>query len=194
LRDNLHLCSTRCFSNLTLAAWHLSLVCLASQRAALNSSCEPKSSDSLLPDAPKPRKKKTAPAQFEVLKGSLNWAKERSTLTLEQLVNFNDLARSIAVTIVHMRYDQTLDCYSEVLRYIENSVVPLLRRYPGLLAEAEEGEEKWGTQLTLIRNIPRILPTEQGLELLNDFHERLKARAEQLKHPYVLVPKAKKGA
>lgn len=63
-----------------------------------------------------------------------------------------------------------------------------------MLAEAEEGEEKWGTQLTLIRNIPRILPTEQGLELLNDFHERLKARAEQLKHPYVLVPKAKKGA
>jgi hypothetical protein len=139
----------------------------------------------LLPESPNPKRNKPAPAQFEVLKGSLNWAEERSTLTMKQLVRFNDLARAIIVTIVYAQLEQTEACYSEVFSYIENSLVPLLSRYPGLLQAAEEGEEKWGTQTTVIRNLARILPTEQGIELLTDFNKRLKTRAEQLKHPYI---------
>lgn len=112
------------------------------------------------------------------------WDTERCDLTLEQLVQFGRLMRIVVVDLVYADCRNQKPLYEDVLQYMESKIIPILR------AQGDSDERRkdlrdapYDLRRLLVRNLARCIPNLETLSMLQDFHNKLEARQQELKNP-----------
>jgi hypothetical protein len=105
-----------------------------------------------------------------------NWRTERCELTLEQLVQYTNLLRSVTANLVYIEDGKTEHLYRDWLQYVEATLIPIVRAQGNLNMNLDH--------LTLLyHNLGLCIPSEETLSMMKDFYDRVITRSEELEHP-----------
>jgi len=108
---------------------------------------------------------------------SADWKHATCELEMVQLMDFIEVVRGVALSVYSImnRWDESL--YLETLEKIKGQMIAT---DAGHLTDAAPGEERWHITTWIIRNISRILPTEENDELVRGFYRQLEDRTAEI--------------
>jgi hypothetical protein len=123
------------------------------------------------------RKRLETSKAFDGIQSFTDWKEKHCDLTLEDIVDFYDTARAVTIRVIGA---ESIPDYLPVLQKIEQELFAEMNKTPGLIAEKDDSQEDWPIGTKLIRNLCRLLPTEENNEKLWDWYNKLKAKREEL--------------